>query len=140
MRATLVKEFGDGANMGNEVGDDVLSKYPSIAKKQVSPLFPVIPDSQVFPAMLMHIDSKAVVWVVPESDGPILSQIAGELALCVGVGGVDDCSAGVMVGMLRENHKKDREVLEKVQRRIVNMIPGLNALNCAWCVVLMPWI
>ena len=44
MRATLVKEFGDGANMGNEVGDDVLSKYPSIAKKQVSPPFPVIPD------------------------------------------------------------------------------------------------
>lgn len=35
---------------------------------------------------------------------------------------------------------QDREVLEKVQRRIVNMIPGLNALNCAWCVVLMPWI
>ena len=123
MRATLVKEFGDGANMGNEVGDDVLSKYPSIAKKQVSPLFPVIPDSQVFPAMLMHIDSKAVVWVVPESDGPILSQIVGELALCVGVGGVDDCSAAVMVGMLRENHKKVRaRVLEGEGRDMMKLV------------------
>ena len=105
-----MKEFGDGGNRGNEVGDPFF-KYRSIAKKRVSPIFPVIPDSQVFPAILMHI----------ELDGPILSQIAAELGLCVG--GVDDCSGGMMVGVVRDNDKKVRaRVLEGEGCDLMNLV------------------
>ena len=46
-----------------------------------------------------------------ELDGPILSQIAAELGLCVG--GVDDCSGGMMVGVVRYNNDK------KVRARVL---------------------
>jgi len=58
-------------------------------------LLPLLPTQQVFTAMLMHIDSSAVVWVIPETFFNLFSEITAELGSCQDP--VEDASPGVMV-------------------------------------------
>merc|ERR1719318_999232 len=69
-------------------------------------MFPLLPTQQVFTAMLMHIDSSAVVWVIPETAMNLFSEIRAELGSCQDP--VEDASPGVMVVARISGKKKFR--------------------------------
>ena len=84
---TTIKFFrGDAANQFRPISlqttitdEDVV--HDSLACVTMD-ILPIVPRQQVFEAVMTHVDDKAVVWVVPQSDMPRLTEVTAKCLEC----------------------------------------------------------
>ena len=63
------------ASTQTTITEDDVGHDPSACVCVTMDILPIVPRQQVFEAVMTHVDNKAVVWVVPQTDMPRLTEV-----------------------------------------------------------------
>ena len=64
------------------ITEDDVGHDPSACVCVTMDILPIVPRQQVFEAVMTHVDNKAVVWVVPQTDMPRLTEVTANCLEC----------------------------------------------------------